>query len=94
MFCRGTAILIGVIVGIMAVIGAIGVSIWCCAHKAKKKARLQHRAMMTTGVAGAQIRHGESVTYMYTYADGYQDRKAQCVLGCVAESLPIKIIIG
>ncbi|XP_011427419.2 uncharacterized protein [Magallana gigas] len=60
---EGTAILIGVIVGIMAVIGAIGVSIWCCAHKAKKKARLQHRAMMTTGVAGAQIRHGGLVAF-------------------------------
>lgn len=41
---RGTAILIGVVVGIIAFISAISLSIWCCVHRAKQRARLLQRA--------------------------------------------------
>nr|XP_022296400.1 uncharacterized protein LOC111106143 [Crassostrea virginica] len=41
---EGTAILIGVVVGIIAFISAISLSIWCCVHRAKQRARLLQRA--------------------------------------------------
>ena len=57
---RGTAILIGVVVGIIAFIGAISLSIWCCVHRAKQRARLLQRAEIARARGVAVHTQGKS----------------------------------